>query len=292
MTSASSTTTVGPQLAQLSHPTGRLPGGPGRSWLRSRGARTLGGQLACIGVVLVLWQALVVSGVLSTDAVASPTATAHALGTLIPTSGFWSVLGDTLRSWAIGLVISLVIGLPVGLAVGASNLAYRMSRVTIDFLRTIPPVVLLPLALLIYGATEQMVLLLVVVGSVWPVILQAMYGVHQVDPVSRDVAAAYRLRRREMVFAVIVPSAAPFIATGIRIAATMSLLLVVGSELLGGAPGIGNSIAVAQQIPDVPTMYAYVVVAAALGVTLNVIVVRTEGKVLAWHSSHRHRDSA
>ncbi len=292
MSTAAPTANAGPRLAQLSHPSGRLPGGPRWSWLRPRGARTLLGQLACIVVVLVIWQALVASGVLSTDAVASPTATAHALGTLIPTAGFWSVIGDTLRTWAIGLAISLAIALPVGLALGASNLAYRMSRVTIDFLRTIPPVVLLPLALLIYGATEQMVLLLVVVGSVWPVILQAMYGVHQVDPVSRDVAAAYRLRRREMVFAVIVPSAAPFIATGIRIAATMSLLLVVGSELLGGAPGIGNSIAVAQQIPDVPTMYAYVVVAAALGVALNVIVVRTEGKVLAWHSSHRHRDSA
>jgi len=76
-------------------------------------------------VVIAIWQALVVSGVLSTDAVASPTATAHALGTLIPTAGFWSVIGDTLRSWAIGLAISLVIGLPVGLALGASNLAYR-----------------------------------------------------------------------------------------------------------------------------------------------------------------------
>jgi len=292
VSTAAPTVNAGPRLARQSHPSGRLPGGPRWSWFHPRGARTLLGQLVCIVVVLVIWQALVVSGVVSTDAVASPTATAHALGTLIPTAGFWSVIGDTLRSWAIGLAVSLVIGLPVGLMLGASNLAYRMSRVTIDFLRTVPPIVLLPLALLIYGATEQMVLLLVVVGSVWPVLLQAMYGVHQVDPVSRDVAAAYRLRRREMVFAVIVPSAAPFIATGIRIAATMSLLLVVGGELLGGAPGIGNSIAVAQQIPDIPTMYAYVVVAAALGVGLNVIVVRIEARVLGWHSSHRNRDSA
>ncbi len=257
-----------------------------------RGIRLVVLQLLCIVAVVVVWQVLAVSGVFSRDAVASPSSIFGALGSLASTSRFWSDIGYTLRSWGIGLAISMVIALPVGLVFGASDLVYRLFRVTIDFLRTIPPVVLLPLALLIYGATEQMALVLILAGAVWPLILQSMYGVHQVDPVSRDVAAAYRFRRQEVIFNVILPSAAPFIATGIRIAATISLLLAVGAELLGGAPGIGKSIAVAQQAGDTPRMYAFVVVAAALGVTLNLTMVKTEGKVLAWHSSHRARDTA
>jgi len=292
MSSPALTATAGPGLSRSGTRSGRPPGERRRSSLRPHDARTLLTQLLCIAVVVALWQVLVVSGVFSRDAVASPSSIAAALGSLVSTSNFWSSIGDTVRTWGIGLAISLVIALPVGLVFGASDLAYRLFRVTVDFLRTIPPVVLLPLALLIYGATEQMALVLIVAGSVWPVILQSMYGVHQVDPVSRDVAAAYRFRRQEVIFNVILPSAAPFIATGIRIAATISLLLAVGAELLGGAPGIGNSIAVAQQTQDTPQMYAFVVVAAALGVVLNLAMVKTEGKVLAWHSSHRARDTA
>jgi ABC-type nitrate/sulfonate/bicarbonate transport system permease component len=119
-----------------------------------------------------------------------------------------------------------------------------------------------------------------------------MYGVHQVDPVSRDVASAYRLRRRDLILRVILPSAAPFIATGLRLAATMSLLLAVGAELLGGAAGMGTSIALAQQTQHTPRMYAYVVVVAALGLALNLAMVRLEGRVLSWHPSHRGLDTA
>lgn len=287
-TTPSAATTRSPIRASSGVP-GTAPGGRAPSWARSSSARSLTLRLVCVAALVGLWQALVVTGVLSTDAVAKPTDILRILGTLVGTTAFWSSLGDTLRSWAVGLAISLLVALPAGLLFGASNLAYRMSRVTIDFLRTIPPVALLPLALLLYGATEQMALLLIVVGSVWPVVLQTMYGVHQVDPVTRDVALAYRFRRRERIFSVILPSAAPFIATGIRIAATMSLLLAVGAELLGGAPGIGNSIAMAQQTPDIPAMYAWVVVAALLGVGLNLAMMAIEGRVLGWHPSHRSR---
>lgn len=258
---------------------------------RTRPARagTLLVRLVAIALALCLWQLLVLTGVLTTYAVAEPTATARALGSLISTSPFWSAIGHTLHSWAIGLGISLLIAVPAGLVLGSSDLLYRLFRVTIDFLRTIPPVAVLPLALLLYGAREKMVLLLVVFGSVWPLLLQSMYGVHQVDPVARDVARSYRFRRRDLVFSVVVPSAAPFIATGIRLAATISLLLVVGAELLGSTPGLGRSIALAEQNQHIPTMYAFVVATAGLGVLLNLALRRLEGVVLTWHSSQRAR---
>jgi ABC-type nitrate/sulfonate/bicarbonate transport system permease component len=244
-------------------------------------------QVACVAAAIAVWQALVTTGVLASSAVARPSAIAGWLWPQLSTSQFWSTVWATMRAWGIGLLISVGIAVPVGLILGASDRAYRMSRFTIDFLRTIPPVALVPLALLLYGATQTMSLVLIVFGSAWPVLLQSMYGVHQVDPAARDVARAYRLRRRDVILSVVLPSAAPLIATGIRIAATMSLLLAIGAELIGGAPGVGHSIAMAEINGDVPQMYGFVVVSATLGVLLNVAILRLERRALVWHPAHR-----
>jgi ABC-type nitrate/sulfonate/bicarbonate transport system permease component len=254
---------------------------------RRGAARRLAWRLACIVAALGLAQVLVTTGAIPSSAVSGPSAVFSALGGMVPSGSFWASAGATVASWAIGLTISLCIAIPAGLALGASDLAYRMSRFTIDFLRTIPPVALIPLALLLYGATQTMALVLIVFGSVWPVLLQSMYGVHQVDPVARDVAHAYQFRRRETIWGVVLPSAAPFVATGIRIAATMSLLLAVGAELIGDAPGLGQSISVAEQNGQVPQMYAYIVVSAVLGVLINLALLRLERRTLRWHAAHR-----
>src|SRR6202044_2639533 len=163
----------------------------------------------------------------------------------------------------------------------------RLSRFAIDFLRTIPPVAFIPLVLLIYGATPKMAFVLIVFGSTWPVLLQAMYGVHQVDPAGRDMALAYRLRRRDRIRFLILPSAAPFVATGVRLAATISLLLAIGAELLGGAPGIGASITLEEQNGDIPGMWVYVVLSAALGVMVNLALIGLERRILTWHPAQR-----
>jgi ABC-type nitrate/sulfonate/bicarbonate transport system permease component len=128
---------------------------------------------------------------------------------------------------------------------------------------------------------------LIVFGSTWPVLLQAMYGVHQVDPAARDVARAYRLRRRDQIRSLILPSAAPFIATGIRLAATISLLLAIGAELLGGAPGIGAAITLQEQNGDIPQMWVYIVLSAALGVIVNLTLIGLERRILTWHPAQR-----
>lgn len=240
-------------------------------------------------VVLALgWQLVVDAGWLSRGSVASPTDIGRAAGELFATGAFWSTVGHTLVNWLSGLAVSMLIALPLGLVLGSQSVVYRVFRVVIDFLRTIPPIVLLPLFLLLYGASFRTGLLVIVFGSTWPLMIQTMYGVHQVDPLARDVAQAYALRRRDVWARVIVPSAAPFVATGLRIAATMSLTLTIGAELLGGVPGIGSEIAVTQaQYATIPDMYVYIIVATLIGVVLNLLMMRAERGVLSWHAAHR-----
>jgi ABC-type nitrate/sulfonate/bicarbonate transport system permease component len=238
-------------------------------------------------MVVGLWQVLVVTEIISKDALAEPSVVAQQFPSMVSDLNFWAAAWDTVRTWGIGLLVSMALAIPTGLALGSSKLAYRMSRFTIDFLRSIPPVALIPLALLLYGATLKMALLLVVFGSTGPLLLQSLYGAQQVDPQLRDVARAYLLRRRDVALRLVLPTAAPLIATGIRISATISLLLAVGAEYIGSAPGLGANMRVYEQTSNIPPMYAYIVVCAALGAILNLTMMRMERKTLAWAPSNR-----
>lgn len=244
-------------------------------------------KLLVLAAALALWQALLAVGVLSADTVASPQQVALALARLAGQPEFWSALGDTLQAWALGLALSALIAIPLGLLLGSVDALYRATRFSIDFFRTIPPVALVPLLLLLYGASSRTVVTLIVIGAVWPLLLQCMNGVHQVDPVARDVARSYRLSLQDRVFRLILPSAAPFIFTGVRIAATMSLLMAIGGELIAGAPGLGDAIGAAQGNGDLPNMYAYILTSAALGIVINRAMKHVERKFLSWHSSQR-----
>ena len=247
----------------------------------------VGARLGFIVAVLVVWQIIAVTDTISSDALASVTSIMAAMVRVVPTGEFWQSLGGTLLNWGTGTAIAFVIAVPAGLLLDSSELLYRMFRIPIEFMRTIPSIALLPLALLLYGATSSMAVMLIVLGAVWPLLLQSMYGMRQLDPVMREVSASYRLRLRDRIIRVILPDASPFIATGVRIALTIGLLLSVGAEMLGGAPGLGRQIALSQQTMVIPDMYAYIVVVAALGTLLNLSMLALERSLLSWHSSHR-----
>jgi ABC-type nitrate/sulfonate/bicarbonate transport system permease component len=210
-----------------------------------------------------------------------------ALSDMVGMSSFWSAVWSTLRSWAIGFAVSAAVAIPVGLLIGSSQILYRTTRVGIDVLRSLPPVAIIPLALLLYGATDKMAFFIIVTGSVWPILLQSIDGARQVHPIVRDVARSYHVGRGRRSVSVVLPSASPYIATGMRIAATMSLLLAIGAELIGGAPGLGLTIVSFQLVGDAAGVFAVVVVTALMGVAVNVGMLSLERRLLRWHPSHR-----
>ncbi|QXE33758.1 ABC transporter permease [Streptomyces sp. GMY02] len=263
------------------------PSPPDTSGVPTRRAALLGARVLCVVLALGVWQLLVVTGALPDAAIAAPWDIGRALGSMFADGALWPAIRDTATTWAIGLGLSLAAAVPVGLLLGASGLLYRVSRFSIDFLRSIPPIALIPLVLLQYGATTRMALVLVVFGSLWPVLLQSMYGMHQLDPNLRDMARTYGIGRWHYVRFVVLPSASPFVATGIRVAATMSLLLAIAAQLIGGAPGLGAEMTTYEQGGDVPRMWAVVVVIGLLGILLNRGLLALERRTLRWHSAYR-----
>lgn len=243
--------------------------------------------VAGVGGALLLWQAVSAGDVLDRQSFPPPTEVGAALVDVVGQGRLWTALGDTAESTVLGLLISVVIALPLGAAIGRSEVAFRSTRLIIEFLKPIPVVALLPLALLMYGTSLQMKLVLIVFGTVWPLLMQVVYGVQNVDAVAADTARAYRLSRLRRLAEVVLPSAAPFIATGLRVAGVTALLLSIVTELVGGAPGLGLQITRSQSAADFDDLYALVVITGLLGIAVNSGLRRVERRALRWLPEHR-----
>ncbi|MGH3450928.1 MAG: ABC transporter permease [Haloechinothrix sp.] len=212
---------------------------------------------------------------------------AAALGDQLGSPTFWQALGATLRGWSIGLSIAMAAGVALGILIGSVPLLRAATSSTIEFLRPIPSVALIPLAVLLFGTDLRSTLILVVYASFWQVLVQVLYGVADVDPVARDTARSYRFSPWRQVRTVTWPTALPYVMTGFRLAAAVALILEITGELVIGSPGLGNSIAVAQSSGAVDTMYALVIVTGLIGVGVNLIARAAERRVLRWHPSIR-----
>jgi len=200
---------------------------------------------------------------------------------------FWFALYETLRGWAIGLTIAATAAIAVGVLIGTTPLLRAATHSTIEFLRPIPSVALIPLAVLLFGADLRSKLLLIVYASFWQVLIQVLYGVQDVDPVARDTARSYRFSRWGHIRYVVWPTALPYVMTGLRLASAVALVLAVTGELIIGAPGLGQQIALAQSGDAVPTLYALVVVTGVVGIVINTLARWAERRVLSWHPSVR-----
>jgi ABC-type nitrate/sulfonate/bicarbonate transport system permease component len=236
---------------------------------------------------LALWQLVVGIGLLNQDHVPPMTDTVGELASLVGESDFWSAVGSTLQGWALGLGIAAALAIPLGIAIGSSPLAYRSVRFVVEFLRPIPSVALVPLAVLIYGVGLESKVFLAAFASFWPLFVQTLYGVQDVDPVATDTARSFGLGRFERLWRVKLPSAVPYIATGLRISSAVALILAVTAEIVIGSAGLGRQINVARQGGAIELMYALIITTGLLGWLLNIAATQAERRVLHWHPSQR-----
>ncbi|WP_078973708.1 ABC transporter permease [Streptomyces sp. MMG1533] len=247
---------------------------------------SLRGLAGLAGLVAVL-EVLPHVGLVSADYLPPASETGRALWHLLAEDTFWTALGDTLTGWAVGLAIAVGAGVVAGVAVGSMPLVRAATASTIEFLRPIPSVALIPVAVLLYGTDLRSKLLLVVYASFWQVLVQVLAGMQDVDPVADDTARSYRLGRWGRVRHVMWPTALPYVMTGVRLAATVALVLAVTAELVIGSPGLGHELAVAQTSGAVPQVYALVLVTGLLGVAINLVARAVERRALHWHQSNR-----
>ncbi|MFD5316654.1 ABC transporter permease [Streptomyces sp. NPDC127098] len=255
--------------------------------LGQRWVRDLGLKIAGVLAVLLALELCSRTGLLSRGWFPPITETYAELFKLAAGHPLWTEIGRTLSGWALGLALASLLAVPCGILLGSNQTAYRAARVVIEFCRPVPSVALIPLAVLVYGVGLEMKVFLIVFVTFWPILLQVIYGMQDVDPVVRDTARSYGLPPSARFFRVTLPSAAPYIATGLRISSAIALVLAVTAELVVGAPGLGQSIVVAQSNANLPRMYALIIVTGLVGWLLNSVFQSVERRLLKWHPSQR-----
>ncbi len=198
---------------------------------------------------------------------------------------FLSNVWSTVKAWAIGLAIAVAGAVPLGLLLGSVPVLNTAVRAVVEFLRPIPSVALIPLVSLILGSGQTTEVTLIVYAAAWPVLFNTIYGLHDVDPVAKETLRAFGFGRMAVIWRVSLPSAVPFIATGVRLAAAVALILAVGTEILSGfGSGLGTFIAEAQQsIDGTRDVLAGTVWTGALGLLVNAALVQGERRLFRWH---------
>ena len=241
--------------------------------------------LVAVLLLLALWELVVQIGLISETSIPPASAAIPELFAQLVEASLWKAIGNTLQGWVIGLGIAIAAGVPAGLLIGSSRWAYRAFRVPIEFLRPIPSVALIPLAVLIYGTglAEQGL----------PRRVRVVLAAADPDDLRRPGRrprgdrhrARVRARAVRRMWRVTVPSAVPYIATGIRIASAVALILAVTAELVIGSAGLGREINSASSGGNVDLMYALILATGLLGWALNLAATAVEKRVLHWHPS-------
>jgi NitT/TauT family transport system permease protein len=251
----------------------------------SRAGRRLRG-LAGLAAVVAVSQLLAATGAVPREFLPTAADVLARAARLAGDPEFLRNVAATVRAWATGVALAVTIGVPAGLLLGSIPAVGTAVRPVLEFLRPIPSVALIPLVSLILGAGLTTEVTLVGYAAVWPVLFNAVYGLQDVDPVPRETLRVFGFGPFAVLWRVSLPAAAPFIATGIRLAATIGLILAVGTEILAGfGDGLGVVIAQAQQAPEGTTdVLAGMVWAGGLGLVINAVLAGGEQRLFHWHA--------
>ncbi|MEV2276938.1 ABC transporter permease [Nocardiopsis sp. NPDC049922] len=186
-----------------------------------------------------------------------------------------------------GFTVAVVLGVSLGVVLGLSTRVRAVLEPVLEFLRAIPPPVLIPLMILLVGIDDTMKVLVIVSGCVWPILLNTVEGVRAVDPVLADTARCYGLRTGTRLRVLVLRSASPQIMAGLRLALALAVILMVISEMFASSSGLGFAIVQFQRTFAIPEMWAGMVLLGLIGFALSAAFELVEGRVLRWHRGLR-----
>lgn len=184
---------------------------------------------------------------------------------------------------AIGIVLSIVIGIVAGTLIGLNRWLRELLEPVFEFFRAVPPPVLLPIAVVLMGPTDGMKVVVIVIGSVWPILLNTIEGVRATDSVMTETARSFALRPAERLRFLTLPSASPRIMAGVRQSLSIALILMVISEMFYSSSGLGFKIVYFQRNYLIAEMWSGILLLGLIGILLAAIFSVVERRVLRWY---------
>jgi NitT/TauT family transport system permease protein len=242
-------------------------------------------------VFFLLWEALCRVGGVSPSYLPPPTQVLTGLVGLGGNTEFLLAVVATVLSTVIATAIAVAIAVPAGLLLGSIPVVRKAVEPIVEFLRPIPSVALIPLSILVLGGGVPAKIVLGAFAATWPILVNAVYGLEEVDTVVVDTARSFGLNRLRVLLRVELPSAGPFVFTGIRLSIVVALVVVLSTELLAGASGGlgGFVLQVSSGGGHQDQVLAGAVVAGVIGYVINTGLERMHRRMFPWSES---RDSA
>ena len=234
-------------------------------------------------LLIVAWQGAAAAGWIATRVLPAPLDVLAAAWKLIGTGELWQdVLVSTGRA-AAGFAVGGGIGFALGILNGSSRGAARLLDSSLQMLRNIPHLALIPLVILWFGIDETAKLFLVALGVFFPIYLNTYHGVRTVDPQLIEMARVYGLSRRRVFFEVVLPGALPSILVGLRYGLGITWLTLIVAETISASSGIGYLTMNAREFLQTDVVVLGILIYAALGKLADSGARLLERRWLAWH---------
>ncbi len=255
--------------------------------------RRLDGLLEAIGLPLVLLGIWALLGVIAPNRrFPAPWTIAEAFVKTWVGDAFFVDVVPSIGRLLVGLTLAIIVGIALGLLVGSLRWLRQLVEPVFDFFRAIPPPMLVPLLAITMGIGDTAKIVVIVAGTVWPILLNTVEGVRAIDSVQRETATSYQLSTPQRVRFITLPSAAPQIMAGIRQSLSIGLILMVISEMTNASSGLGYRITFFQQNFMIPEMWSGIILLGFIGVALAVLFQIAEHFVLGWYRGLKETERA
>lgn len=237
-----------------------------------------------LGIALLLgtWQAIGSLGIVSVEDISSPAGAVRAGWRMASSGELWTNAQATLTAFAIGLALSIAAGVPLGLAMGWNRTVRRLSEPLIAAIYVTPYLAFLPVLVVWMGIGNTVKVAVVFVAGFIPIVVNAVAGIRDVDPLLVRVARSLDASRLQLFTRILFPASLPSVATGVRLAVGRAVLGVIAAELYVSISGIGNLISTYGQSDRTDYVVFLVVLVGVFGYIVTALTGAVEKRLAGW----------
>ncbi|MFT4117613.1 MAG: ABC transporter permease subunit [Bradyrhizobium sp.] len=237
-------------------------------------------------LLVIVWEVLAQAGWLSPQVLPAPSKVVRTAFKLAVNGSLLNDLGVSLLRAAAGFTIGFAVGAGLGILVGFSRVAEAAIDRSVQMVRAIPFLAALPLVIVWLGVGEAEKIFLVALGVTFPIYINTVLGIRQVDPKLLELGRVQGLGTLQLIRRIILPGALPSILTGIRYALATAWLALVVAETIGAQSGIGFLAMDAREFLRTDVIILTIVIYALIGVAADAIARILERRLLAWHPNY------
>jgi ABC-type nitrate/sulfonate/bicarbonate transport system permease component len=235
-----------------------------------------------LGAILLFWEIVARSAPRLQLYIPPVSQILSALGQMLLSGMIVKHLGVSLARFLEGYLLAAAAAVSLGVVLGYFRSLYSWFEMLIEFLRPMPSVAIIPVAILVLGIGDSMIVAVTVYASMWPILINTIDGVRHIETTLIDTGRTFGLSRRRILWQIILPGASSYIVTGLRIGLSIALILVTTAEMIVGSKGLGFFILDEERSMNSGNMYAGIILVAVLGYALNRGFLTLEAKAMKW----------